>query len=170
MARVHIEFDPANATEVAAVVDLLAPKHSNDAEIFEMVQQILANQNIMQGILKTEGDAITVITDQIHQLEDLETQEQQAITDAAARVQKGFDDLQTQLATALADNPDAATLITKMQTDVANLANIAAASGTGAAVPTLPPTSGTPVDNPTAAPVGGTPTAPTGGDINSVTV
>lgn len=166
MARVYIEFDPTNPAEVAAVAELLAPKHSNDAEIFEMVQQLLANQQTMQATLANEGDAITVITDQLHQLEDLEAQEQQAITDAAGRVQKGFDDLKTQLSAALADNPDAANLITKMQTDVANLANIAAASGV-TDVPPLPADPGVPVDNPTSAPVGGT---PSGGDINSVQV
>ena len=173
MARVHVEFDPTNPAEVTAVVELFAPKYSNDAETFEMVQQILANQQTMQGKLdaataaiNSEGETITVITDQLQQLEELEVTEKQAIADAAARVQTSLSALQTQLSAATGDDAGATALINSVQTDVANLANIAAASGV-TTVPTLPADPGVPVDNPTSAPVGAT---PTGGDINSVTV
>lgn len=137
MARVYIEFDPTNLNEVAAVVDLLAPKHSNDAKIFEMVQQILVSQNAIQVSLTKEEGQLTVITDQITALDTMETQEHQAILDAAQRVDDKLNAL-------VADNPTLASDITGIQTDIANLANIAAASGTTSPVPVLPDTPGTP--------------------------
>lgn len=127
------------AEDVSVVKQLFTNAAPDLTEIRAFLIQGLAQNTNMQDAIQQVKEQIMGLKEQLDQIEHLEEDEAQAVKDAGVRVDQGFQELKDALAAAGASSPQLDAVIAKMQTNVSNLALIAAAAGTPEPTPELPP-------------------------------